>query len=58
MTVLCPGSISEKPAGNKIRQKTDIIPEVNITSRKASANGAGGFLDGGPQWGVLSGRVP
>ena len=31
--------VSEKPAGDKIRQKTDIIPEVNIIGGKASKAG-------------------
>ena len=40
-----PGCTSQKPAENKIRQKTDMIPEVNIIRGKASTasiNGAGG----------------
>ena len=39
--------ISEEPAGNKIRQKIDIIPEVKIISGKANAtsiNEAWGFF--------------
>ena len=28
-----PGCISEKPAGNKIGYKTDMIPRVNIISK-------------------------
>ena len=34
--LLYPGYISENPAGNKIRYKTDLTPGVNINSRKAS----------------------
>ena len=37
--------MSKKRAGNKIRQKTDMMPGVNIISRKASVasfNGAWG----------------
>ena len=54
--------MSKKRAGNKIRQKTDMMPGVNITSRKASVasfNGAGGL--GGtlsPSAGILEGEAP
>ena len=34
--LLYPGYVSENPAGNKIRYKTDLTPGVNINSRKAS----------------------
>ena len=38
---LCPRCISEKPVGNKIIEKTNMIQEVNIISGKSSVSGAG-----------------
>ena len=60
--LLCPGCISERTVGNKIRQKTDIILEVNIVSRKARvasvniAGWAGGLSE--PLSGDFSGQSP